>query len=791
MQNQISYNITKESLDVRKFVLKLLRKWYWFALSIVLCYLIAYFVNSYSTPLYKISASLLINDDKKSIAEIIYNSLNRNSGRKNIDNEISVLKSYNMTIKALEQLKDFRISFYLVGKLRNTKLYKNVPFTVILDSTSSNLEGCPVNVTLLSTKKCKIEIDSKERLSKIIHYGETYMDNNFKFKIFLKNPGKLPSSVFHKYSFTINNMIELVKLYRDKLTISTNEKKETVLKLTVIGAVPQMEADYLNKIMKVFIESGANEKKQTTVNTINFIDEQLSSVLDSIHRAEDKLQKSGQTNQIVDSTTEGSVIFSHLQKLKDEAISIEIELRYFKYVQGYIEKKSNFSEMVAPTVLGINNEILNSKLEDLANMFEERAILTLTAQIDNPSLLRINVQIQSALDILQETISEIIYVKNIKLNKIEKQIASIEDEVQWMPVAKRRLMNIQHVIKLNDDIYTYLLKKRFDAVTIINSNLVFNKVLNEATGEHPLLISPRRSKNIKIALALGFLIPFSFIVIIEYFKVKILDINDIERSTKVPIVGFVGHHENMLDLPVVENPKSVIAESFRAIRTNLQFVMHDKAHKVISITSTMSGEGKTFCAINLAAIIAQGNKKTLLLSFDLRKPKIHHIFNLRNIIGISTYLIGKSTYEEIICRTNIENLYITTAGPVPPNPAELIGTDKMEEFFSRVRQSFDLILIDTPPIAIVTDAELLTRYSDYNIFVVRYNYSDKEVLHIVDDLYFNHGIKFGILVNDVKINSYYGYGLKYSSYGYGNAKSDYYGNNSPLTLKDKLKAYFG
>ena len=276
---------------------------------------------------------------------------------------------------------------------------------------------------------------------------------------------------------------------------------------------------------------------------------------------------------------------------------------------------------------------------------------------------------------------------------------------------------------------------------------------------------------------LGLFIPLSVFVSIEFFKYKILDINDIENFTNVPILGFVGHHEKMSDLPVVENPRSVIAESFRAIRTNLQFVMRDKEQKVISITSTISGEGKTFCAINLAAIIALGNKKTLLLSFDLRKPKIHQVFNLKNIVGISTYLIGKSEYEDIIFRTNIENLYVATAGPVPPNPAELLGTVQMEEFFIRVRKSFDIILIDTPPIALVTDAELLTRYSDYNIFVVRHNYSNKDVLKLVDDLYFKRGIKFGILVNDMKMTSSYGYGMKYSSYGYGNTKSNYYNDS--------------
>ncbi len=777
MQNQIKYNSITKSLDIRKFIFTILRKWYWFALSIGFCCLIAYLLNSYITPLYKISGTVLVNDERKSVAESLFSSLNRSIGRKNIENEISVLKSYNLTIKTLEQLHDFRISFYVVGKIRNSMLYKKAPFNVITDSSAFNKSGIPVNVILLSGSRCKIEIDGKNKISKILRYGETYVDTNFNFKIFLNDSKKFNPSVKHKYYFMFNNMIELVNIYKDKLDISPIDKKGTILKITSIGNVPLMEADYLNRLMEIYIREGTDEKKQNAIKTINFIDEQLSSALDTLHRSEDKLQVTRQTKRIIDYSADESIVFFHLQKLLDDKNKADMELRYYRYVQEYIDKKRDFSEMVAPVVLGIDNEMLNSRVTELAKMFGERNILAMKAQKDNPSLVMINAQIQYAINALQENIREIIYVKSIRLKEIEKQTAYLEDEMQFIPVAKRKLANLQHISNLNDDIYVFLLKKRADAATFINSNIAYNKILNVASGRHVLRIWPLHTRNYKIALLLGLFIPLSVFVSIEFFKYKILDINDIENFTNVPILGFVGHHEKMSDLPVVENPRSVIAESFRAIRTNLQFVMRDKEQKVISITSTISGEGKTFCAINLAAIIALGNKKTLLLSFDLRKPKIHQVFNLKNIVGISTYLIGKSEYEDIIFRTNIENLYVATAGPVPPNPAELLGTVQMEEFFIRVRKSFDIILIDTPPIALVTDAELLTRYSDYNIFVVRHNYSNKDVLKLVDDLYFKRGIKFGILVNDMKMTSSYGYGMKYSSYGYGNTKSNYYNDS--------------
>lgn len=793
MENQINYSPAEETIDIRKFIYKVMRKWYWFVLSISIAYTVAFFVNRWTEPIYSISSTLLINDEKKSTAELLINSLDRANGRKNIENEIAVLKSYSMTNKTINQLKDFGISYYIVGRMRKPMLYKTAPFSVITDSSANNLQGYPVTITLLSKTHYKVDIDGTKNISKICKFGEPYIDNNFNFTIFLKDPKNFQPSALSNYYFTMNNVNGIVNQFRGKLYISANDKRGTVLTLSTTGTVPQMEADYLNKLMEVYIQSGLDEKNQTAINTINFIDEQLSTVVDSLRKAEDKLQNFRLNNQVIDISTEGSAILSHLEKVQQDKTTADMQMRYLKYVQDYIEKKKDFREVVAPAVMGIDDELLNSLVGDLSKMYGERSILMITAQKNNPSLSMINAKIQNIMEALRENIKEIIHASSIQLNELGKQQALIEIEIKKLPITERKLLNIQRDFKLNDQIYNFLLQKRADAAISKASNVADNRVLDDASAENRVPISPQRSKNQMIALVLGLLFPLSILVIIEFFNDRILDIKDIEKITKVPIFGSVGHNEKTSDLPVAENPKSTIAESFRALRTNLQYVMRDKTQKVICISSTISGEGKTFCAVNLAAIMAQGNKKTLLLSFDLRKPKVHRIFNLSNEIGISTYLIGKSTYEEVVLRTNIENLYVVTAGPVPPNPAELLDTVMMEEFIARVRNEFDIILMDTPPIAIVTDAVLLTRFSDGNIFVVRHNYSTKDVLNLVDDLCFKRGINIGILVNDVKFSSYYGYGKKYSySYGYGNVNSDYYGDYKKPTFKEKIiKNLFG
>lgn len=412
----------------------------------------------------------------------------------------------------------------------------------------------------------------------------------------------------------------------------------------------------------------------------------------------------------------------------------------------------------------------------------------MNAQDDNPSLTLLNAKIQNTMKALQENINEIINSAKISLNEISNQEASIEEELQKLPVTERRLLNIQRDFKLNDQIYNFLLQKRAEAAISKASNVADNKVLDEASAYSTVQIAPLESKNKMVAIVLGLLFPLSILFLLEFFNNKINDVKVIEKLTKVPIFGSVGHNDKSSDIPVADNSKSTIAESFRALRTNLQYILRDKEKKVICMSSTMSGEGKTFCVINLAAILAQAQKKTLLLSLDLRKPKIHKIFNIDNKVGLSTYLIGKTSYEDIIKPTNIDHLYVSVSGPIPPNPSELLDTELMEKFITRAKNEFDFILIDTPPIAIVTDAILLSRYSDANIFVIRHNYSPRDVLYLVDELSNKRNVpNIGILINDVKVNSYYAYGKKYSyNYGYSDIYNDYYSDHKKPTWRQRM-----
>jgi capsular exopolysaccharide synthesis family protein len=283
--------------------------------------------------------------------------------------------------------------------------------------------------------------------------------------------------------------------------------------------------------------------------------------------------------------------------------------------------------------------------------------------------------------------------------------------------------------------------------------------------------------------------------LIDLFNDKVIDKHDIEKKTKVPIIGYISHSEGKNEVAVVEKPTSALAESFRAIRTSLKYYVKEGEMTVIAVSSTISSEGKTFISINLAAITAMLGKKVLLIGLDLRKPRINKVLEFTDSPGMSTYLSGNCKFGDVIRQTQIKNLWYAPSGPIPPNPSELIETELMSKFMATVRKDFDFIIIDTPPVAIVTDTLLLTQYVDINLFIVRQRYTSRSTLDIIEQLYRQGKLKnLAIIINDINLSGYYGYGMRYGyslgygySYGYNYYGKGYYGRYG---YSDKHHGYY-
>ncbi len=800
--NQIHH---EDNIDIRRFLIKTISNWPLFVISLGIAYAIAYLINRYAEPLYSVNATVMISDDRKSAAEMLIPSLDRYFSRQNVENEIAILKSYTLTRRTLSEL-DFIITYFYIGRVRESRLYK--PFiNVELDTVLETMKYQPIYISVLDEDRYLLEINSQFQLKKVMKFGEAFRHPNFNFIINLnkENYRKCPIPTQKtKIGFIVNDLNALTNQYVNKLSISTSEKKSTVISLSTFGPVAKQEADYLNKLCEVYIRNGLEEKNRTSINTIKFIDSQLSSISDSLKKSELILQNFRLENKFLDFDKEGQAVYDKLSDIQSDKTMAELQLRYCEYLKSYLEKKSEYNDIIVPSVLGIPETVLSSLVGELTDLYSQKAVLKYSAQEDNPAISMLNLKLQKTVAALKENVKEMITTSKISLKDIDERSKSAESELEKLPVTERQLINIQRDFDLNNNIFTFLLQKRAESGIAKASNTPDNKVLDEARFENAVQISPKRSKNYLTAIFLGSLIPLLIIFITEYFNTRITDLKELEKVKNCNVIGTIGHNDKSSELPVFEFPKSALAESFRSLRTNLQYLLREKDEKIILVTSAISGEGKTFCAMNLATILAMSNKKVLLVGLDLRKPKIHKLFNVSNDFGLSTYLINKTTKDEIVVPTNINNLFLVNSGPVPPNPSELIETDEMEKLINEYKNEFDYIVLDTPPIAIVTDAILTSKFANTSIFVIRHNFSSKDVLYLADELAERGTMKkLNILINDVKLPGYYGHSFKYGyRYGYGyrysygysyyNYNHEYYGEDeNPATLKERIKKWLG
>lgn len=799
------YQQEEPAFNIKRYLFKVIMNWPFFIISLVIAFTIGYLTIRYSEPIYKVSTTLVINNDPQGVT-FISPFAGQAISQKNMQNEITALKSYTLTLKTLSEL-DYLVSYVLVGRVKETKIYKPF-FRVILDTSKNNLTYAPVYLTFLNDNEFLVEINDPERVRKVLRFGERFENEYFSFTIVKErnepiNPRLIDQRI--KFFFFVNDIKQLVRIYQHKLQISLDEKKSSVITLSTTGPIPEQEVDYLNKLTEVYIRNNLDEKNRASENVIKFIDLQLAQVSDSLAKIEKRLQDFRNENGIFDIKLEENFSTSRLNELQTTKFNNELKLRYCRYIRNYIDRKADFRDVVAPSTFDIVDPVFNSAVNSLIALYNERALMNVSQTEKNPNYKVLDAKIEAARKILLESLNEIENSLNYSQRITQDAIVNEEKKLFNLPPIERRLMAIQREYDINNNIFSFLLQKRAEAGINKASNVADSKVLDIARIENASLIKPNRARVYTLSLILGLAIPLAIILLMEFLNNKITDLRIVSRLKKASFIGAVGHNSKESEIPVFEFPRSALAESFRGLRSNLNYLLREKNEKIILITSTISGEGKTFCTVNLATILAMSNKKTLLASFDLRKPKLHKYFDLPNTLGISNFLINQANLDDIILTTNINHLYLLPSGPVPPNPAELLETDKMRELIESIKEQFDYIIIDSPPIAIVADAIILSEYADATLYIARYNYSTKDVVDLADELAERQQLKrVYLLVNDVKVPGYYGYSSYYASrYGYTSYHytygysyyaygSDYYQDSeTPRTLKEKIKAWFG
>jgi len=788
----------EETIDIKALILKYTQYWYYFLVSILFFGFIAFLNNRYTVPEYSVSTTLLIRDDNNTQlgAENLLEGLELFSGKKNLNNEIVILSSYSLSEQIIEEL-NLGISYFQHSFLQTNELFGSSPFKVSVDSNHLQLTGIDFRIHPLNNEEFTISVStddeypyniSTEKLDKSL-IANFDIEKNYSFNSVIESDflsfSIIKTEYFNlekifergnRFSFKLHQTDKLCHKLIDKIIISPINKEASILKLNIKGRTPKKNIEILDKLTEIYIRSGLDEKNLMAINTIHFIDDQLTVIQDSLSYIENQLQLFRSNNPNLTIIDKDYGTYFQKQKLDNTLSEQSVNIKYYQSLLSYLKNDNNANSIVSPTSMGISNPELNSLINQLLQLYAKKGELKLTTTEKNPTYIAILAQIDHTKETIIENVRNLIASASIYEKDLKSRINTFTSSINKLPEAEKNYLILKRKHEYNEQTAIYLQQKRYEASLAKAGTESDHKVIDPARLDSERPIKPSKRLAYFIAFIFGILLPITFISLRDFFSDTIKSKVDLLKSTNVPILGLVGHSDNARSLVVPTSSKSIIAESFRSLRTNIQYLAADKTKKIITITSSVGGEGKTFIAINLAAIFALSGHKTILIGGDLRKPKLHEDFEVDTAKGLSSFLINKSDLSEVIVKTEINALDVISSGPTPPNPAELLDSPKMKELIKELNKTYDYVIIDTPPIGLVTDGVILMQYSDVNLYVVRHNYSKAKALGIINNLYSQEQVKnVHIIINDFKQSSSgygYGYGYGYGSSGYGYYETD-------------------
>ena len=796
-----SQDLFSNNIDYKKIFQKLYNYNRVYIALIITFLIIAFFYNRFSTVKYRNNTVLNLSEKDNTNSFMPSSDLFQSFGffntKENIDNELELIKSFSLVKKVIGET-GLKVTYYtyknspiadLLAKtplIRKAELYNHSPIEVVIDPSVPQAIGLVFHVTVLNENEFTLQASGEgiPLYNYIDDQVVSYVDNitfrqRFKFGDEIKTryfnfrvqQTKFFSKDFTKNSnlcFYLNDINDLTLQFQGGLKTETVSERSTLISISFTGTHPQLIIDFLNNLTSAYLGKSLEKKNKTALSTIDFIDSQISDVSDSLNYAESTLKNFRSSQGVMDLNFQGQQIFEQLNKLENDRAALQVQKKYYESLGNYLASNSELSDVMAPSSMNVVDPILTGLVTQLIALNSERATLMSNAtNQQNLYLSDINVRIENTRQTIRETVKNTLNNLNMSLNEINYRMNRATGQIAQMPKTELQLRGIERKFKLNDAIFTFLLQKRSEAQIARASSMPDYEVVDPAILTMSYLVSPKRSLNYLIALVLGCLLPTLFIFGKDFLNNKITDAEEVESITKYPMIGRIFHNFHRSKQVVNEHPNSSVTESFRAVYTNFQYFSDSGKRQVILFTSSTSGEGKTFCSINLASVIALNGHRVALLEFDLRRPKIHQEFGTSNIIGISSFLIDKAIIEDIITPTHIQNLDLISAGPAAPNPAELIGSERTGELIDKLKEMYDYVIIDSAPAGILAETLLLMKHTDLNIFVSRLNKTVKEAFKFTIRSFEDKKIaNISILINDLNIRkeSYrYAYDNKYYS----------------------------
>lgn len=766
-----------ESINLREQLENYLFHWKWFVLGVAVALLGAYFYLRYTPNQYTVSTTILV-DDKNSgglSSELsAFADLGLMGGSKaSLDNEMELLKSKSLAERVVKSLGT-NVKFYKKGKVIKSELFRgDAPVKINFfapDSVFHKLDTAfTVQITSESTFALK---EANGKISKDHNFG-TLVKTNY---------GEISVTPLRKEKFGDDEEVivqivpfeSVVSKYRNALQIQPVSKQSSVLRLSLTDPVKQKAIEILDNLVAQYNNDAVEDKNLTAKNTNEFINQRIVIVNEELSSVEKGAEQFKSVNQLTDLATEAGLAVASKSETEKRVLELSTQLKLAEYVSDYVN--ANSGELI-PANLGIGDATVDGNTEKYNQLVLERNRILKGSSEINPVIINLNGQIKSLEESIKQSLANSKAALKISLNAIKGQENRFASTISEVPKQERVFRDIQRQQQIMETIYLYLLQKREENAITMAVTLPSAKIIDLAYGSN-VPVAPKGNIIYLAALLLGLLIPFGVIYVKSLLDNKVHNRSDVESAIKAPILGDIPSTKSADKIVVSDSDRSSVAESFRLLRTNINFMLTGikQGGKTIFITSTVSGEGKTFVSINLATVLALTDKKVLLIGADIRKPKIGEYLDIKFEKGLTHYLMDNALkVTDIIESVKEVNFDFISSTVIPPNPSELLMNGRFEEVLAYGKQQYDYVIVDTAPVLLVTDTLLLGYLADLFIYVVRANYLDKRLLATPKMMHEEKRLpNMAMLVNGTDLERGYGYGYGYGGYSYQEIKKPWY-----------------
>lgn len=775
MDNNTGINKNNDIFDLNKLLKKYLNHWYLFAISIVVCSLIAYLYTRITPPIYQINANILIKQDDKSSGSGLQSAMLKNfsfgsmlGGGGEVNDELYVLSSHTVIKEAIEEL-GLNKKYILKKNFLNKKdVYKNSPLDILTDRNIADTLKVGILFKIRIKKDGNIKVKATKGFETIAstEAKELPCSINTPYGTFVitktplyKNGQPLSMNIyFSGYSAT-------AEIMNRKLDISITNKKANLISLSIRDIEIERGKDLLNKLITIYNQKGIEEKNLEATNTAKFIDERIALISKELSDAESLVEKYKKENNLTDISTEAKIILEQNGDFKAKLIEAETQYKIIDLIERFLQDPQNKYSQI-PFATGLSDKASTEALQGYNELLLQRMRLMQTAKETSPAVVILNQQIDATRKNVDMTVKNLKSSILIGLNDLKEQENKFMARIKGMPTQEREFLDIKRQQVIKEELYIFLLQKKEENALALAITTPKGQIVDSAYN----LYKPVSKSNLSILLIgffVGLILPIFYFYLKELLRNKFSTKDELERITNIPILGEICQSHSKQNIVVKDGENSSISELFRLIRTNIQFILKGKEEKVVLVTSSVSGEGKSFISSNFAASLALLGKKVVLVGMDIRNPRLGEYLNINSKYGLTNYLSeGVTDYNEIIIHDAVrKNMDVIIAGPIPPNPSELLLSDRVDLLFADLRKDYDYIIIDSAPIGMVSDTFSLARISDTTIYVCRANYTSRDNIRYVNQIIAENRLnKVSLVINGTNAKQGYGYG-----YGQNNA----------------------